>query len=415
MLKKIPIERLKPGMYVHDLGTNWFSHPFLRQQFKVTGEDDLNKISSAGIRELYIDTSKGLDDTDAASTIEVRQQIDKRVEQLGNPPSGQERNEAAPPARTTVAEELPKAKKIYDQAGRAVRSVMRDVRLGNAVNVAGVEDIVGDITDSVSRNSGALVSLLNLKEADDYTFLHCVAVGTLMVTFGRAMGLDPELVRQGGIGGLLHDVGKMKVPDAVLNKPGKLTDDEFFIIKKHPEIGHELLVATGAVGEIPLDITRHHHERMDGSGYPDKLPADQISLYARMSAIVDVYDAVTSDRCYHRAMTPTDAMRKMLEWSKFHFDETLAHQFMKIVGIYPVGQLVRLESGRLAVVTDQNETNLLMPKVCAFFSIKSNCHIPPVMVDLSRTLGHGGGDKIVGHENPHKWGVQPSRFLTPAK
>jgi hypothetical protein len=114
-------------------------------------------------------------------------------------------------------------------------------------------------------------------------------------------------------------------------------------------------------------------------------------------------------------MTPTDAMRKMLEWSKFHFDETLAHQFMKIVGIYPVGQLVRLESGRLAVVTDQNETNLLMPKVCAFFSIKSNCHIPPVMVDLSRSLGHGGGDKIVGHENPHKWGVQPNRFLTPAK
>lgn len=410
MLKKIPVERLKPGMYVHDLGTNWFSHPFLRQQFKVSGDGDLEKIVATGIRELYIDTSKGLDDADAPIAAEVKTEVVQKMQSQAAEPL------VSPPmaARSTVAEELPKAKKIYDQAGRVVRSVMRDVRLGNAVNVAGVEDIVGDITESVSRNSGALVSLLNLKEADDYTFLHCVAVGTLMVTFGRAMGLDPETVRQGGIGGLLHDVGKMKVPDAVLNKPGKLTDDEFLLIKKHPEIGHELLVASGAVGDIPLDITRHHHERMDGTGYPDKLPADQITLYARMAAIVDVYDAVTSDRCYHRAMTPTDAMRKMLEWSKFHFDENLAHQFMKIVGIYPVGQLVRLESGRLAVVTDQNETNLLTPKVCAFFSIKSNCHIPPVMIDLSRSLGHGGGDKIVGHENPHKWGVQPSRFLTPA-
>jgi putative nucleotidyltransferase with HDIG domain len=292
---------------------------------------------------------------------------------------------------------------------------MRDVRLGNAVHVAGVEEVVGDITESISRNSGALVSLLNLKEADDYTFLHCVAVGTLMVTLGRAMRLDAETIRQGGIGGLLHDVGKMKVPEALLNKPGKLTDDEFSVIKKHPVIGHELLLSTGAVGQIPLDITRHHHERMDGTGYPDQLPADQISLYARMSAIVDVYDAITSHRCYHRAMTPTEAMRKMLDWSKFHFDEALTYQFMKVLGIYPVGQLVRLESGRLAVVTDQNDNNLLMPKVCAFFNIKSNYHIPPVMIDLSRSLGHGGGDKIVGHENPHKWGVEPNRFLTAAQ
>jgi putative nucleotidyltransferase with HDIG domain len=413
MLKKIPIERLKPGMFVHNLGTNWFSHPFLQQQFKISSAADFDKIMATGIRELYIDTNKGLDDVELTGDQEPHQQRDQILLPDG-PSSAHGQGVVAPAPRITVAEELPKAKKIYDQAGRMVRSVMRDARLGNAVNVAGVEQVVSDITESISRNSGALISLLNLKQADDYTFLHCVAVGTLMVTFGRAMGWDPDLVQQVGIGGLLHDVGKMKIPEAILNKPGKLTDEEFSLIKKHPEIGQELLLATGAVGEIPLDITRHHHERMDGTGYPDRLPGDHISLYARMSAIVDVYDAVTSERCYHRAMTPTDAMRKMLEWSKFHFDEPLVHQFMKIIGIYPVGQLVRLESGRLAVVTDQNDGNLLMPKVCAFFSIKSNCHIPPVTIDLSRSLGHGGGDKIICHENPHKWGVQPSQFLVPA-
>ncbi len=385
-------------MFVHDLNVDWMAHPFLRQRFLVQDEAAISKIRAAGIKDLYIDTARGTDVPDAPTEAEVRRSVEREMLEVASRP--------APQAAVSAAEEMSRATKIYEAAGKAVRDVMRDVRLGKAVEVAEVEAVVEDITSSVVRNSGALISLLRLKTADDYTFLHCVAVGTLMVTFSRATDLDAETVRQAGIGGLMHDLGKMKVPDAVLNKPGKLTDEEFALIKRHPEAGHRILVEAGGVGPIPLDITLHHHERIDGSGYPDKLPGDQITLLAKMSAIVDVYDAITSDRCYHRGMAPTDALRKMFEWSKFHFDEKLVHQFMRTIGIYPVGTLVRLESGRLGVVIEQTEGNLLAPRVRAFFSTRSNVYIPPEVLDLAR-----GADRIVNHELDEQWGLDARRFL----
>jgi len=404
MIKLIAVERVQPGMFLHDLNSDWMSHPFVRSRFLLEDPADIAKIVAAGIREIYIDTARGLDVVDAPTAEEVRDRIDADMLRVAAA-------KPEPPKLRTVAEEMGRARKIYEQTGRVVRNVMNDVRLGHVIQTADVEAVVEDITESVARSSGALISLLRLKRADDYTFQHCVAVGTLLVTFARSLGLDAETVREAGVGGLLHDVGKMKVPDAVLNKPGRLTDEEFLLIKRHPSDGHAALVQAGSVGDIPLDITLHHHERMDGTGYPDKLPGDRITLLARMAAIVDVYDAITSDRVYHRGMAPTDALRKMFEWSKFHFDETLVQQFMRTIGIYPVGTLVMLESGRLGVVTAQTEGNLLLPRVCAFFSAKQNCYIKPETVDLSKSMGRGGADRILGHELPQKWNVDPTRFL----
>lgn len=404
MIKLITAEQLKLGMYLHDLNCDWMSHPFVRSKFLLSDALDLSKIRTAGIKEIYIDTSKGFDVADAPTAEEVQKKIDADMLRVAA-------SKPEAPPRRSVAEELAQARKIHEQTGRVVRGVMQDVRLGRAIQIADVESVVEDITESVARSSGALISLLRLKDADNYTFLHCVAVGTMMVTFGRALGMDPELVREAGVGGLLHDVGKMKVPDSVLNKPGRLSDDEFEIIRRHPSDGHAALIANGGIGDIPLDVTLHHHERMDGTGYPDKLPGAEITQLSRMAAIVDVYDAITSDRCYHKGMAPTEALRKMFEWSKFHFDEPLVHHFMRIIGIYPVGTLVRLESGRLGVVIDQTEGNLLAPKVRVFFSAKQNGYLKPEIVDLSRSMGHGGADRIASHELPEKWGVDPMRFL----
>jgi HD-GYP domain-containing protein (c-di-GMP phosphodiesterase class II) len=273
-----------------------------------------------------------------------------------------------------------------------------------------VEPVVAGITESILRNSGALIGLMHIKNKDDYTFLHSVSVCTFMVAFCRSAGLDAETTRQGGLGGLLHDTGKALVPDAILNKPGRLTDEEFDIIRRHPRDGYEILLKTPGVGDIPLDITLHHHERVDGSGYPEKLAGDQISTLSKMAAIVDVYDAITADRCYHKGMSPTDALRKIFEWSKFHFDPTLVKAFMRCVGIYPVGTLVLLESNRLGIVTEHNEESLLQPKVKVFFDVK-NGYIPPVEVDLSKPMGKGGADKIVSHESAEKWKIDTQRFM----
>ncbi len=406
MLKKIDASQLKVGMYIHDLSCDWMTHPFVRNRFLIGSEDEIRKIVQAGIHDVVIDASRGLDVQDAPTLAEAQARTEAEVVALA----------AAPAAVTRVAlgEELKRAAMIRHQASGLVRTVMRDARLGKAIEIDQVAPVVQNITESILRNPGALIGLLRIKSKDDYTFLHSVSVCTLLVAFCRSRALDAETTYQAGLGGLLHDTGKALVPDAILNKPGPLTDAEFAIVRKHPRDGYEILCQSPELGPIPLDITLHHHERRDASGYPDKQGEGAISELAQMAAIVDVYDAITADRCYHKGMSAAEALRKIYEWSKFHFNPAYVQDFMRCVGIYPVGTMVMLESGRLGVVVEPHETNLLAPKVNVFFNTKKNIYIKPETVDLSRALGFGGGDKIVRHESPGKWNVDPMKFLVVA-
>ena len=404
MLKKVDSSQLKVGMYIHDLSCDWMTHPFVRNRFLLTSEDEIRKILNAGIHDVVIDSGRGLDVEDAPSLAEAQAATEREIVEIA----------AKTPVitRVSLGDEMRRAVQIRHQASTLVRTVMQDARLGKAIELDEVEPVVQAITESILRNPGALVGLLRIKTKDDYTFLHSVSVCTLLVAFCRSRNLAADVTHQAGLGGLLHDTGKALVPDSILNKPGPLTDEEFAIIKRHPRDGYDILRKTPEVGPIPLDITLHHHERRDGSGYPGKQANEQISELAQMAAIVDVYDAITADRCYHKGMSAAAALRKIYEWSKFHFNPQYAQEFMRCVGIYPVGTMVMLESGRLGVVIEPHETNLLAPKVNVFFNTKQNLYIKPETVDLSRGLGFGGGDKIVGHESAAKWNVDPMRFLT---
>lgn len=404
MLKKVDSSQLKVGMYIHDLSCDWMTHPFVRNRFLLTSEDEIRKILNAGIHDVVIDSGRGLDVEDAPSLAEAQAATEREIVEIA----------AKSPVitRVSLGDEMRRAVQIRHQASTLVRTVMQDARLGKAIELDQVEPVVQSITESILRNPGALVGLLRIKTKDDYTFLHSVSVCTLLVAFCRSRNIAADVTHQAGLGGLLHDTGKALVPDAILNKPGPLTDEEFAIIKRHPRDGYDILRKTPEVGPIPLDITLHHHERRDGSGYPAKQANEQISELAQMAAIVDVYDAITADRCYHKGMSAAAALRKIYEWSKFHFNPQYAQEFMRCVGIYPVGTMVMLESGRLGVVIEPHETNLLAPKVNVFFNTKQNRYIKPETVDLSRGLGFGGGDKIVGHESAAKWNVDPMRFLT---
>lgn len=404
MLKKVDSSQLKVGMYIHDLSCDWMAHPFIRNRFVIGSDDEIRKILKAGIHDVVIDSSKGLDVEDAPTLEEANQATERELADLAAKP--------VVVTRVSLGEELARAAQIRHQASTLVRTVMRDARLGKAIEIGQVAPVVQNITESILRNPGALVGLLRIKTKDDYTFLHSVSVCALLVAFCNSRGMEPEVTRHAGLGGLLHDTGKALVPDEVLNKPAALTDEEFAIIRKHPQDGYDILRQSPEVNDIALDITLHHHERRDGSGYPGKLSGDNISELAQMAAIVDVYDAITADRCYHKGMSAAAALRKIYEWSKFHFNPQYAQEFMRCVGIYPVGTMVMLESGRLGVVIEPHETNLLAPKVNVFFHSRNNVYIKPETVDLSRGLGFGGGDKIVGHESPAKWNVDPMRFLT---
>ncbi|HEU4852134.1 MAG TPA: HD-GYP domain-containing protein [Telluria sp.] len=404
MLKKVDVSQLRVGMYVHDISCDWMNHPFARNRFLICSEEEIRKIVQAGIHDVVIDSSLGLDVMHAPTLAEARAKTEEEIVQLASAP---------PPLvqRVSLGEELKRASAIRTQAAGLVRTVMQDARLGRAVQVDQVGPMVENITESILRNPGALVGLLRIKNADDYTFLHSVAVCTLLVAFCRSRGMDSEVTYEAGLGGLLHDTGKALVPDKILNKPGRLTEEEFDIIRRHPRDGYDILRKSPGIGPIPLDITLHHHERCDGTGYPEKQDAGSISELAQMAAIVDVYDALTSDRCYHKGMPAADALRKIFEWSKFHFNPKLAQEFIRCVGIYPVGTLVLLESGRLGVVTEPHETRLLEPKINVFFHTGRQAYITPTAIDLSRPVGNGGADRIVSHESPEKWNVDPMRFL----
>ena len=263
--------------------------------------------------------------------------------------------------------------------------------------------LVEEITQSVLRNPGALINLALLKTADDYTYMHSVAVCALMASLARQLGLNEQEIREAGMAGLLHDLGKAVMPMQILNKPGKLTDDEFRTIKNHPVEGHRILLEGKSASDIVLDVCLHHHEKIDGSGYPNKLAGDQISLYAKMGAVCDVYDAITSNRPYRKGWDPAESIQKMSQWCTGHFDEHVFQAFVKSVGIYPVGSLVKLGSGRLAVVLEQSEKSLLAPRIKVFFSTKSQTYIVPEVLDLSHP---GVTEKIVGREDAVTWGIK---------
>ena len=402
MQKRITIDQLRSGMYVHDLNLDWLSHPFLRSRFLVKSEEDLQKIRATGVRELYIDSALGLDSAEAPNRTEIAANIEQDVRKLGD-------GAAKTRPRVSLDEELGRAAQLQSDARRVVRNMMQDVRLGQQVRVEQMEPLVEKMMSSIMRNSGALLSLGQLKHVDDYTFEHSVNVCALMIAFCRGMGLSANETREAGMGALLHDVGKMKTPLHILNKPGRFTDEEFTIMKRHPGDGYDILRDQPSLGEVPLAVVLQHHERIDGTGYPHRRAGGEIAHVAQLAAIVDVYDAITSDRVYHKGIPPGEAIRKLYEWSRFQFDAELVQKFVRTIGIYPVGALVRLESGKLGWVTDQHETHLLKPRVKVFYDAKRRNYVPPFDLDLSQNFGQGGADRILSGEDPAVWGIDIAR------
>ncbi len=400
MLKKISVQQLQLGMHLKEFCGSWLDHPFWRTGFVLKDPKDIDLILASKIKEVWIDCDLGSD-------VVAEVKGDAEITQARPPPP--------PPPTTPVVErvarvretkpvpasqEVERAALICQESKAAVVSMFEEVRMGKAVDVGGARQLVEDISDSISRNPGAIISLARLKTADDYTYMHSVAVCAMMVALAKQLGLDEAQTRSCGMAGLLHDLGKVAMPVDVLNKPGKLTDAEFDIMKQHPVEGHKMLLAGSGVDPVAIDVVLHHHEKTSGTGYPKGLKGDQISLYSKMGAVCDVYDAITSNRPYKAGWDPAESLRKMAEWANGHFDLMIFQAFVKSMGIYPVGSLIRLKSGRIGVVMEQSNKSLTTPIIKVFYSTKSEMRIPPVIVDLSKTTEV---DKILNREDPAKW------------
>ena len=395
MLKRIGVKQLTLGMHIKEFCGSWMDHPFMRSGFVLSSDADLAAILASSIKEVWIDSHKGLDVAAHVPAVTEAESEAEITASLAPVASAKPR-----PSTLTIEQEIDRAARICAQAKEAVETMFDHVRMGQSVDVGSARLLVEEISGSVARNPAALISLARLKTADNYTYLHSVAVCALMAALARQLGLDAAEIRSAGMAGLMHDLGKAPIPLKLLNKAGKLTEAEFEVIKTHPQLGFRILQMSQHIEPKTLDACLHHHEKMDGSGYPEGLKGDEISLSAKMTAVCDVYDAITSDRPYKRGWDPAYALRQMAGWSRGHFDLPIFHALVKTLGIYPVGALVRMSSGRLGVVLEQSGSSLTTPRIKLFYSTRSALRIAPELLDLSRCVGT---DRIAALENPDDW------------
>lgn len=398
MLKQVATSQLKAGMFVIKLNSGWMAHPFVRNKL-ILDDDDIARIRESGIEMVTIDTKRGLD-IDAESSERVDVDETRQLELLAedspvfDSESFGESNEEC-------------AKKVINHAVSAVRDLMDDVRIGQPLDFSLIKTVAKDVAREVISNPATAIVVYQLYKSCEYTYAHSLRVAMLSVSCAHRMGLSEDLCRDIALGGLVHDIGKMCVNKEILHKPDKLTPAEMSHMREHVSSGAKLVKE----GQLPLDamaVLLEHHERFDGNGYPRQLTGTEISLVGRISAIADVYDAIASDRWYHKGLPPAVAIRKIHEWSKYHFDPVITAHFIRSVGIYPVGSLVRLSNKRLAVVVEHKQSSPLFPRVLPVFDLHSKKAIAHrAELDLSDRRHI----KIECHEDPEVWGINPGDYL----
>ena len=423
MKKKISVQDLRPGMYVSELDRPWLETPFLFQGFEILSDEQIEEIKRY-CRHVYIDTDEGHDIqptfrpvVSIASRVEVpedkpRQQTIDLEKVVNNFTPGHRR----PPRYhdvTSVEEEIGRAREIVTTTRETVYNIMDDVRLGRSINTTAAKKVVADMVDSVIRNPDALMCLNQLKNKDEYTALHSLRVCVLALAFGRHLDLTNEELNMLGIGALLHDVGKMKVPNDVLNKPGRLTEHEFELMKSHVPHGVAILDQTHGIAPASIDVARFHHERYGGGGYAGGMKGDRIGLFGSVGAIVDCYDAITSDRCYHIGMSAHDALKKMYSWRGKDFQPLLVEQFIQCMGIYPIGSVVEMNTGSIGVVISVNRQRRLKPKVALVLNADKTPFLPVKVIDLMYQAAESPGREVEIRKvlPPGEHGVIPTKYI----
>ncbi len=402
MRKRISIDQLKVGMKIEKLDRSWLATPFLRNRFTITSTDQIQQLQASGVRQLDVE----VDDADQGSSpvvsaTSVAAEISQSLSVSPEPE----------PSAIPFAEELPAARQVYGAAKLIIQQAMQDVRMGRALNMEAVSEVVGSMTDSILRNQDALTSLTRLKQFDEYTFFHSVNTSALALSVGRHLGYERAPLLQLGTGMLLHDIGKTLIPLEILNKPGRYAAGEFEIMKQHVLRGAEILSNTTGLNDVFLKPTLEHHERVDGTGYPHRRAKPDLSQFGLIAAIVDIYDAVTSDRCYHKGKTPHDTLQMLYKLGmQGHVDGALVQQFVQVVGVYPVGSCVSLNTGERAIVKQFNHEAPIRPLVVLITDEAGHRRSTPLDVDLAVQVPKPER-AIASILDPTSVGIDPRAYL----
>ncbi|TQV86565.1 HD-GYP domain-containing protein [Aliikangiella coralliicola] len=376
-LKKIKVktQNLHLGMYISELDKAWSESAFLFQGFPIETEEDLQAVRNE-CEWVYVD-------------FPTREDYHVYLMTISN--AKIKSNHVPLRPKNELSYELPKANNHYKNSTTMVKTIMHDIMHDEDFELAPVKQAVEDCIDSILSNQDALLLLSNIKNADEYTAEHCLRVAIMAIAFGKYLGLSQDELGYIGVGAMLHDVGKMRIPNEILNKPGKLTREEYRIMQKHSEEGYKILQQKPLLSKIAIDIAYSHHERIDGKGYPRKLDSSQISYFTKIVSIIDTYDAITSERVYSAAKAPAVAFKILQENTSAQFDEELTYKFVEWMGIYPVGSLVEMRTGEVGIVTKVYPEQKLKPRVL-LVTDEEKCSGYEKVVNLSKMAVHSNGE-----------------------
>ncbi|GMR16396.1 MAG: HD-GYP domain-containing protein [Gammaproteobacteria bacterium] len=386
---KVPSEDLKLGMYISELDHPWIESPFLFQGFLLKDKEELQQVQST-CKYVYVDTEKTPYDV-AAKLQALKASKQEPVKKKKRKPTKIDFTNTVTLKRskfnqTKFTENLIKARKIRDKTRSYIDDMLAQAKMGKIIDTQKARLLVAELATNIVENLDASMWLTQLKSRDEYTAIHSLNVCVLSITLGRSLGMKEDELNELGLGALLHDIGKMQVPLEILNKPGKLTDKEFEIMKSHPANGYKMLLKDETLSKEVLNIVRSHHERLKGQGYPDNLSEKNISYYTKIVSIVDVYDAITSDRVYHDGMTPYEALKCLYEWMPDTYDTELMQAFIRTIGIYPVGSVVELKTGHIGMVVKLSESHRLKPVVMLIMNRKKEYYPRRKLVNLASTI-----------------------------
>jgi HD-GYP domain-containing protein (c-di-GMP phosphodiesterase class II) len=397
VIRKIAIAQLVPGMFVVDVHRPWLAHRFWRTRFRVRDSEQIDHLIDEGISEVSIDTTRGLDLPAPPPRPLPADGLVRLPPRFGAPDS------------VSLGEERRRSARLLQEGCRMLDELNQAARGGQRVEAGRLEPLVTRMIESIARNPDALVPLARIKRHDAYDNGHALATAALIVALGRQQGVAAPEVEKMAIGALLKDIGLAAIDARVISKQGHLSHAEYAIVQSHVEEGLAVLEATSSLPETTVAVVLEHHERYNGAGYPYRMAGDEISLAGRLAAIVDTYDAMTSDRPYRAALSPTVALRQLYEQGGSHFDPALVAGLVRTLGIYPVGTLVLLESGHLAVVEQEHPAQPLQPVVNVIYHAGRRQYCAPVQVDLARKVGNHYG-QIVRAESFQRWGLSPERW-----
>lgn len=377
------------GMYVSELDHPWIESPFLFQGFLLKDKEEVQQVQST-CKYVYVDTEK--------TSHQINNKLRVIAAATQNPVQEKEPNPSKTDFTNTVilnkakfdkssfTENLIQARKSRDKTRSYIDDMLAQARMGKITDTQKARELVAELASNIVENLDASMWLTQLKSRDEYTAIHSLNVCVLSLTFGRSLGLKGDELNKLGLGALLHDIGKMQVPLEILNKPGKLTVEEFKIMKSHPQKGYQMLLSDDTLSSDVLSIVKSHHERVSGKGYPDNLSESNISYYTKIVSITDVYDAITSDRVYHDGMTPHEALKRLYEWMPDNFDTKLMQAFIRTIGIYPVGSVVELKTGHIGLVVKLTDTHRLKPVVMLIMNRNREYYPRRKLVNLASSI-----------------------------